>query len=557
MNHWRVICSLLALAVVVLAAPGLAQANGLSLPDQPQAPLGTGFTYQGYLTDGEGPADGAYDFQFSLYSVEDGGSPLGTLTLGDQAVTGGYFTVLLDFGAGMFDGSARWLAIGVRGGAETGDYTPLDPRQALSAAPYAMYAPSAGAASTAAYAATSPWSGITGLPAGFADGVDNDTNTTYTAGSGLTLTGTEFNVVFGGYGTATTVARSDHTHTNYWRTLGNWQTDPATDFIGTGDETDLVFRVNNVQALRLVPILGVGQENYTPNIIGGYGGNSMTADIYGATISGGGWSGHENQVTGNYGAVGGGDLNAAGGYATVAGGHANTASNGYSTVAGGSGNTASSLYSAVVGGDGNEASGQYAMLGGGYQNAASGNYSAVLGGNQNTASGNYSAVLGGYQNTASGPTTTVLGGSQAAATHYGEMAYAIGSFETAGDAQLSFYMMRGTGIGTAWTSLSLGGYGYHLTLANDRIMAFDILIAGSTEAGESAGYRIQGLIERVGASTTLVGVPIVTTLGENDSAWDVQVLADNTNEALLVQVKGNGETIRWVASVQTVEVSWP
>ena len=146
MNHWRVICTLLALAVLLLAAPGLAQANGLSLPDQPQAPLGTGFIYQGYLTDGEGPADGAYDFQFSLYSVQDGGSPLGTLTLGDQAVTEGYFTVLLDFGAGMFDGSARWLAISVRGGAETGAYTSLDPRQALSAAPYAMYAPSAGAA---------------------------------------------------------------------------------------------------------------------------------------------------------------------------------------------------------------------------------------------------------------------------------------------------------------------------------------------------------------------------------------------------------------------------
>jgi len=37
----------------------------------------------------------------------------------------------------------------------------------------------------------------------------------------------------------------------------------------------------------------------------------------------------------------------------------------------------------------------------------------------------------------------------------------------------------------------------------------------------------------------------------------VQVLADNTNDALNIQVMGNGETIRWVASVQTVEVSWP
>jgi len=37
-----------------------------------------------------------------------------------------------------------------------------------------------------------PWSGITGMPAGFADGVDNDT--TYSAGTGLNLTGTTFSV---------------------------------------------------------------------------------------------------------------------------------------------------------------------------------------------------------------------------------------------------------------------------------------------------------------------------------------------------------------------------
>jgi hypothetical protein len=37
-----------------------------------------------------------------------------------------------------------------------------------------------------------PWANLTGVPAGFADGVDNDT--TYTAGNGLTLAGTQFSV---------------------------------------------------------------------------------------------------------------------------------------------------------------------------------------------------------------------------------------------------------------------------------------------------------------------------------------------------------------------------
>ena len=41
-------------------------------------------------------------------------------------------------------------------------------------------------------ATTSPWGGLTGVPAGFADGTDDDT--TYTAGAGLSLIGSEFSL---------------------------------------------------------------------------------------------------------------------------------------------------------------------------------------------------------------------------------------------------------------------------------------------------------------------------------------------------------------------------
>ena len=54
----------------------------------------------------------------------------------------------------------------------------MTPRQEMTPAPQAQYAKAA------------PWSGLTGVPAGFADGVDNDT--TYSAGTGLTLSGTTF-----------------------------------------------------------------------------------------------------------------------------------------------------------------------------------------------------------------------------------------------------------------------------------------------------------------------------------------------------------------------------
>jgi len=126
------------------------------------ASTGTAFTYQGYLTDADNPADGTYDFQFLLYDDATTGVQVGsTVNKNDTIVVEGIFTVKLDFGD-FFDGTAYWLEIWVRPGASTGGYQQLLPRQPLTAVPYANYASSA------------PWSGLSGVPAGFADGVDNE-----------------------------------------------------------------------------------------------------------------------------------------------------------------------------------------------------------------------------------------------------------------------------------------------------------------------------------------------------------------------------------------------
>lgn len=102
------------------------------------ATVGTNFTYQGRLSDNGSPANGAYDFVFRLYDASSGGTEVGgTNTLADVVVIDGYFTVTLDFGA-VLDGKAVWLEIGVRPGGSPGAYTTLDPRQSLTAAPYAL-----------------------------------------------------------------------------------------------------------------------------------------------------------------------------------------------------------------------------------------------------------------------------------------------------------------------------------------------------------------------------------------------------------------------------------
>ncbi|SPE54681.1 exported hypothetical protein [Verrucomicrobia bacterium] len=108
---------------------------------------GTAFTYQGSLTDSASPANGNYDLEFYLRDAASGGSPVGTTNaIAPVAVSNGLFTVTLDFGAGVFDGTSRWLEIGVRTNGSLAAYTTLSPRQALTPSPYAIFATVAGGA---------------------------------------------------------------------------------------------------------------------------------------------------------------------------------------------------------------------------------------------------------------------------------------------------------------------------------------------------------------------------------------------------------------------------
>lgn len=105
---------------------------------------GTAFTYQGQLSIGGSPATGSYDLTFALFnnSSTNSGQVGVTLTNSGVGVTNGLFTVTLNFGP-VFTGNAAWLAIGVRTNGGVG-FTALNPLQALTPAPYALYAPNAG-----------------------------------------------------------------------------------------------------------------------------------------------------------------------------------------------------------------------------------------------------------------------------------------------------------------------------------------------------------------------------------------------------------------------------
>ena len=281
------------------------------------APLGTTFTYQGRLQDDAQAAVGLYDLRFTLHDALSGGSAIGnSLTKPATGVTNGLFTVSLDFGATVFDGNARWLAIEVRTNG-AGSFALLSPRQPLSPAPNAIYATKAGAAASATTAMTA-----------------NTANA----------------VAAGSVGTAElTPAVLSNT---FWRLGGNTATSPSTQYLGTTDNQPLEFKANGQRALRLEP--GTGG---LPNIIGGAAVNTVDPGVFGAVIGGGGAPAWPHRVAANYATIAGGighEINSGANQAAIGGGAFNVieSSAAGTVIGGGHGNRiqSSAVYSAIGGG---------------------------------------------------------------------------------------------------------------------------------------------------------------------------------------------------------------
>jgi hypothetical protein len=343
------------------------------------------------------PANGQYDLKLTLHDALSAGVQLGApLTNSATAVSNGLFTVTLDFGADVFTGGARWLETAVRTNGAV-DFTVLVPRQELTPTPYAQFAPQAGAAATATTASAVSWAGLTDLPAGLADGVDNDT--TYSAGVGLALTDTVFSL------------NTAFTDTRYWRLGGNAATTPGTQFLGTTDNQPLELKINGLRALRLEPVAE------SPNVVIGHSGNAVTVGVGGATFGGGGNLTEPNLVRSRFGTISGGVGNAVStdsGGTTIGGGWLNIIgpSSSYATVGGGSHNTAGAVSATVAGGFGNDALGQDSVVGGGYTNSAASPSSVVAGGYRNRIEPGYSGgvIGGGTGNRVATPGYSFVGG---------------------------------------------------------------------------------------------------------------------------------------------------
>lgn len=177
---------------------------------------------------------------------------------------------------------------------------------------------------------------------------------------------------------------------NAWNLTGNSWTNPSTNFIGTIDNNNLVFKTNNT-------IIWWLQTN---GAVQRWIGNSVASNN--ATVAWG--TNNQIQLNSNSSTIGWWQQNtislAGGDSATIAGGKQNIISASYATIAGGWLNTGSGISS---------------FIWGGYQNVAAGQNSVVVWGEDNTANWQYATIPGGLNNQALGNHSFAAGQNSTAA----------------------------------------------------------------------------------------------------------------------------------------------
>ena len=137
---------------------------------------------------------------------------------------------------------------------------------------------------------------------------------------------------------------------------------------------------------------------------------------------------------------------------------------------------------------------------------------------------------------------------------------------TSGFAKNYTYMVSDTVTHSAlygWRDLYVDGVTetLRLTIPASSAWTFTVRLVGITaNAAKQWNYTLVGSIERDNAGNTTLSNESTVTLFETDSDFDAQAVADDTNEALLIQVQDatdGDDFVKWSATVEVTEVTFP
>ncbi len=187
----------------------------------------------------------------------------------------------------------------------------------------------------------------------------------------------------------------------------------------------------------------------------------------------------------------------------------------------------------------------------GYSTVASGGNTAIAMGNACTASGDYGSFATGNSCTASGNISQAIG-NNALATRRGQWARSAGYFAAAGDCQEVAFLLNTKTTNATPTTLFCTDGASRLTIRSGTMLTAIVKVCGIKSDGSAAAvYWRLVAIKNVGGTTSLVGsVQILGTDIEDNASTDVSITADDTNDALQINVTGiAGETWRWQANV--------
>lgn len=301
----------------------------------------------------------------------------------------------------------------------------------------------------------------------------------------------------------------------------------------------------------------IGASAYNGVIVGGASGA-----ITGTSPSSGIIGGLNNAITNGFsGIVAGQGGSIAAVFSGILGGDGNTITSGgsYGGAVGGENNTISNTHSGIVGGyNNNIISNPYSFVGGGTAHFVGGGHAAVVGGNDNLVYGQYAFVGAGIRNqiTATGVASVAFGTGTLVETSR-TLALGGGEFNpgTRGETQFLVTPVNRlvTHSSAAWFELFVDGTSERLLIPNNVLWTFLVLISGTTAgAAKTFSFKIEGAIENDGGVTTLLASTVTTIYDADDISFDARVTADDTNDALLVEVSdsdGASDSVRWFATV--------